>query len=165
MWSEYSLVSLPFKGEKMHFCKILPILAFLFHLFLIHVIVLYKDVPSYLIGTSFMEPQTFTSLVACWQHMVVATLKFGVARVVVVHLFQLARSLHSFTTFSSLIKSNSNGAPLLISIPISPIWKLMNWNEHWVRKAGDICDFVPFEPLTYSPSIVTTKIKTQKHLI
>jgi hypothetical protein len=54
---------------------------------------------------------------------------------------------------------------LLISIPISPIWKLMNWNEHWVRKAGDICDFVPFEPLTYSPSIVTTKIKTQKHLI
>ncbi len=112
-----------------------------FPLFLVHVIVLYKDVPSYLIDTSFMEPQTFTSLVAYLQHMVVATLKCGVAKVV--HLFQLIRSLHSFTTFSSLIKSNSNGAPLLISIPISPIWTLMDWNGHWVIKANDICDLFP----------------------
>jgi len=110
-----------FQGRKDAFLQNFTHSYLPFPLFLIHVIVLHKDVFSYLIDTSFMEPQTFTSLVAYWQHMVLTTLKFGVARVVVVHLFQLVRYLHSFTTFSSLIESNSNGAPLLFSILTFPI--------------------------------------------
>jgi hypothetical protein len=58
-----------FQGEKYAFLQTFTHSYLPFPLFKIHVIVLYKDVSSHLIDTSFMEPQTFTSLVAYWQHI------------------------------------------------------------------------------------------------